>query len=150
MPERRASLRARLLGVLLGAAAVIWLGVAVASFFDARKEATRLFDEQLSEYSEVLSSIAAHEVYEIAGETTTLKTEYAYALAYQVWSTDGELLLVSHAAPRTVLTGADGFSDVSAQAGRWRVFRRIDPENGFVIIVAQDAALRDTLVRNLA
>ncbi len=150
MRERRASLRARLLGVLMGAAALIWLGVAVATFLDAREGATRLFDEQLSEYSEVLSSIAAHEVYEIAGETTSLKSEYAYALAYQVWSTEGELLLVSHAAPRTVLAKADGFSDVSAQPGRWRVFRRIDPDNGFIIIVAQDAAIRDTLVRNLA
>src|SRR5687768_3191533 len=93
----RPSLRGRLMLLLLAGTGLVWAVVAIGTFFDARRHSERLFDAQLTEYSEVLAAIAAHEAYEIAGQTTTLDHEYGQACTYQVYSLEGELLLRSHA-----------------------------------------------------
>ena len=102
MPERRPSLRSRLLLLLVAGTGIVWLGIAIATFLDARYHSERLFDAQLTEYSEVLAAVAGHEVYEIAGQTTDFEHEYAQACTYQVFSLDGEMLLRSHRSRRKV------------------------------------------------
>jgi len=148
---RPSSLRGRLLALLLGGVAVAWIAIAAATYFDAREHTTRLLDAQLLEYSEVLGEIAGHEALEIAGATTRHDRSYGQACSYQVYALDGSLLLRSHDAPNAALTGTAGFSDVSTGDGRgWRAYRRIDAENGLVVIVAHASAERDALVRDLA
>ena len=150
MPERRPSLRSRLLLLLVAGTGIVWLGIAIATFLDARYHSERLFDAQLTEYSEVLAAVAGHEVYEIAGQTTDFEHEYAQACTYQVFSLDGEMLLRSHAAPESPLVAADGFSDVTAEAKRWRAFRRVDARQQLVIIVAHQSAEREAMVLGFA
>ena len=75
MAETRPSLRRRLMLLLLAGTSIAWSVIALSTFFDARYHSARLFDAQLTEYSEVLAAMAAHEAYEIAGQTTTLDHE---------------------------------------------------------------------------
>lgn len=150
MAERRTSLRGRLVALLVAASGIVWVAVAVATFIDARHQADLLFDAQLTEYSEVLTAIAGHEVYEIEGKVTVIEHEYAQALTYQVWSTTNDLLMRSHAAPATVLATADGFSDVEVAGARWRAHRRVDRENALVLIVAHRFEVREELAGRIA
>ncbi|HET7730837.1 MAG TPA: ATP-binding protein [Usitatibacter sp.] len=150
MTERRSSLRGRLLALLLAGTGAVWAIVAVGTFLDARQHSERLFDAQLTEYSEVLGAVAGHEFHEMAGETTVLEHEYGQECTYQVFSLSGELLMRSHAAPSTALASENGFSDVSGPTGRWRAFRRVDAANALVIVVAHRMDEREALVRGFA
>jgi two-component system sensor histidine kinase QseC len=137
--------------LLVAGTVIVWVAVAIGTFLDARYHSEKLFDAQLTEYSEVLSAVAGHEVYEIAGETTGEHDHpYAQACTYQVYALTGQLLLRSHLAPAEPLTTRDGFSDVEAAGERWRVYRRIDAENRLVIIVAHDRAGREAVVGGFA
>jgi len=150
-PDRSApSLRGRLLGLLVGGALGAWVPIAFATYFDARFHTARMLDAQLVEYSEVLGALASHEALEIAGATTRHDPAYVQSCAYQIYSLEGQLLLRSHDAPNAALAPAEGFSDVAADSVEWRAFRRTDPRNGVVIIVAHGVADRDELVSGLA
>ena len=144
------SLRRRLLALLVGGAGAAWIVIAVATYVDTRVHTARLLDAQLVEYSEVLGAIANHEALEIAGGTTRHDPAYTQSCTYQVYGLDGALLLRSHDAPNEALAPAEGFSDVRAVGVDWRAFRRIDRENGLVVIVAHGIAERDAMVRGLA
>lgn len=146
---RRTSLRRNLLVLLMAGTSVVWLGIAVATFIDARHHTTRIFDAQLAEYSEVLTAIAGHEVFEIPPGRTTPDAHHE-ACTYQVFSIGGEPLLRSHAAPVQALSTSDGFSDVRIEGVRWRAFRRVDAENRIVVIVAHQLDEREALVRHAA
>jgi two-component system sensor histidine kinase QseC len=150
MPERAASLRRRLLGLLVGGVGVAWIGIAIATYVDARVHTAGMLDAQLVEYSEVLGAIAHHEAFEIAGATTHHDPVYAQTCTYQVFGLDGALLLRSHDAPNAALAPQEGFSDVRSAGVDWRAFRRTDADNGLVIIVAHDDAGREAMVRGLA
>lgn len=150
-PVRSApSLRARLVALLLAVAAGTWLLLAIATYFDARVHTGRLLDAQLVEYAEVLGSLAQHEALEVAPRVTRHDSGFQSACTYQVYSLQGDLLLRSHDAPNAPLTTVDGFSDLGAGGIEWRAYRRIDPENALVVVVAHQSAERDALVRDLA
>ena len=147
---RPPSLHARLVALLLAVAGGAWLAVAVATYLDAEVHTGRLLDAQLVEYAEALGAIAHHEALEIAPGATTHDPGFQQGAAYQVYSLEGDLLLRSHDAPNTPLAGKGGFSDVSAAGVEWRAYRRLDPGNELVVIVAHRMAERDALVRDLA
>ena len=96
---RRTSLRRSLLVLLLAGTSIVWLGIAVATFIDARHQTAKIFDAQLVEYSEVLAAIAGHEVHELPPGWTTPDAhhEFGQACTYQVFSLGGQPLLRSHA-----------------------------------------------------
>ena len=150
MPERAPSLHNRLLVLVLGALSLAWVAVAIATYLDARVHTGRMLDAQLVEYSEVLGAIASHEALEIAGTTTRHDPAYVQSCTYQVYGLDGSLLMRSHDAPNGALAAAEGFSDVRSAGIDWRAYRRTDPADGLVIIVAHGSAEREQLVRDLA
>src|SRR5512140_3821839 len=108
MGERRASLRRRLLLMMVGGMGVVWLALSPAVYFDARYHAHRMFDAQLTEYAEMLVAIAGHEAYEVPGETTSIEADHSRSFTYQVFAQTGELLLRSHAAPTKALSTVEG------------------------------------------
>ena len=149
-PDRRASLRGRLMLLLIAGSALVWAAIAAATFVDARRHAGQLFDAQLTEYSEVLSAIAGHEAYEMAGDTLGADHEFGEACTYQVFAPNGFLLLRSHAAPATPLAASDGFSDSTVDGKRWRTFRRHDRDNQLTVIVAHALDEREAMVAGFA
>jgi two-component system sensor histidine kinase QseC len=147
---RRTSLRRSLLVLLLAGTSVVWVAIAIATYFDARIHTGRIFDAQLVEYSAVLAALTGHEAHEITGESQTFEHDFGQASTYQVFSLTGSLLLRSNSAPEAPLAAQDGFSDVTVAGTRWRAFRRVDAENQFVIIVAHRVDEREALVLDFA
>jgi len=149
---RRTSLRRNLLVLLLAGTSVVWLGIAVATFLDARYHTAKIFDAQLVEYSEVLAAIAGHEVYELPPGWTTPDAhhEFGQACTYQVFSLDGQPLLRSHAAPEAPLSTQDGFAEVEMAGTQWRTFRRVDADNRLILVVAHQLDTREAMVRDSA
>lgn len=148
--KARPSIRRRLLVLLVAGTGITWFALAVATFVDARYHAGRIFDAQLEEYAEVLSSIVAHEIFEVAGETTTIQHEVGHACTYQVYSLAGELLLRSHSAPGQPLATREGFSEVTIDGIAWRALKRTMPARHFTIIVAHDIEERGAAAREFA
>ncbi len=150
MAERRSSLRGRLLALLVAGTGIVWATVAIATFFDAREHAGRLFDAQLTELSEVLGGLVAHEAYHFSDEVTSHDHNQPQGCTYQVFSARGELLLRSEDAPTTPLATGAGFADVAVEGARWRALRRYEARDGLVIIVAHRLDERDQLIQGIA
>jgi two-component system, OmpR family, sensor histidine kinase QseC len=150
MHDGRPSLRRRLLVLLLAGTSVVWVAIAIATYFDARIHTGRIFDAQLVEYSAVLAALTAHEAHELTDESPSFEHDFGQAATYQVFSLTGSLLLRSNSAPEAPLAAQDGFSDVTVAGTRWRAFRRVDAVNQFVIIVAHLVDEREALVLDFA
>ncbi len=106
-PPRRAwSLRSRLTWLATLTTLIAWLTGGAGALIAAYQEGEKLYDEQLRDVAHVVLSFANHEIDEIRqdGRTDMVHEETAATLdpryAYQIWSKDGELLLLSHNASR--------------------------------------------------
>lgn len=85
------------------------------------------------------------------GAIHSLHEEYEKRLRYQIWNSEGVLLLRSANAPDDVMTEQDGFSEKIDGAGQvWRLYGVWDQHRHFRILVAEAHDLRNRLVRNIA
>jgi len=131
------SMRRQLLGLLLGAVAVIWIGVAVASYVDARHEIDELLDAHLAQASTLLIAQAGHDLDEI-DEHVPETRRYARRVAFQFWEGGTRLRLRSSNAPHDRLSTHDeGFSDVRIDGQRWRVFSGWDSRHRYLVQVGE-------------
>ena len=109
-------MRRQLLVLLLAAVAVIWIGVAVASYVDARHEIDELLDAHLAQSSTLLIAQAGHDLDEI-DEHVPKAGRYARRVAFQFWEDGTRQRLRSSNAPRATRR---------RKFARLRVFRRGD------------------------
>lgn len=150
MPERRpASLRARLLALLLGSVAAIWIGAAAWSYFDAQHEIDELLDAHLAQTAALLAAQAAEESDELEHEPIELHSashHYSRRVAFQVWERGMTLRLRSANAPSARLAGREeGFSDVDLGKRAWRVFSAWDRKREVLVQVAEERRSRDDI-----
>jgi two-component system sensor histidine kinase QseC len=81
----------------------------------------------------------------------SLNLEYEKLLRYQIWSSDGRLLLRSANAPAEVMAEHDGFSETSDVDGRtWRHFSIWDQRFMYRVQVSEAHDVRNRLVRDIA
>jgi two-component system sensor histidine kinase QseC len=81
----------------------------------------------------------------------SMQEEYEKNLRYQVWNSDGILLLRSTNAPTASMTEQDGYSETVDLEGRtWRHFGVWDIRRHFRIVVSEAYDLRNHLVRSIA
>ena len=134
--SRNASLRARLLGGVLGAVSIVWIGVSVAGYLRSRHEMEELLDAHLAQSAALLVAQISESGDDDDEEELELEMEhapelhrYARNVAFQVWERGRKLRVHSRNAPRTKLSATEqGFSNVSADGVRWRVFStRVQP-----------------------
>ena len=120
------SLRGRLMYLAAIATALAWLTGGAAVFIGAQQESERLYDQRLGDVARVILSFAGHEIDEIRqdGRTTPIHEESAATLdaryAYQIWSKDGQLLLMSHNAPARTKRRRAGKNDMRDSRKRLR------------------------------
>ncbi|MEB2344917.1 MAG: ATP-binding protein [Deltaproteobacteria bacterium] len=157
--SRAPSLRARLLGGVLLAVALVWLAVATAGWLRARREAEALFDAHLAQAAAVLVALLAdddddddddHEELELEIEHAPELHRYARNVAFQVW--EGRTLRVhSRNAPRERLSGVEqGFSDATVAGARWRVFSARAFGGRGLVQVGERADTREAVAARLA
>jgi len=153
-----ASLRARLLGGVLGAVSVVWIGVSVAGYLRSRQEMEDLFDAHLAQSAALLVAQVSESGDEDDREELELELEhapelhrYARNVAFQVWERGRKLRVHSRNAPRTKLSATEeGFSDASVDGVRWRVFSTWALQRRVLVQMAERADARDAVSAQIA
>jgi len=149
--RRRASLKQRLLELVLAAITLIWLGTAAFTYLDAREEFEELLDAHLAQAAALLVVQTSHELEEIETEHTASTHKYSPRIAFQVWEGGKTLLIHSANAPSQHLaTREEGFSDSVIDNQGWRVYSLWDNSGEYLIQVAERADVREQLARTIA
>lgn len=148
--RRTPSLRRRLLLLLLSSIAVLWVGTAALSFTAARHEIDELFDAQLAQSAQVIMTQAQQQVGQMATEVEEFQHRYEQKLAFQIWDSQGALLLRTTNAPKVRMSDSDtGFSDTVINGEVFRVFSRWERGGRFLIQVGQSEEIRDELASDI-
>jgi two-component system sensor histidine kinase QseC len=144
---------------------IILLACAVGStkgYFDARSEVDELMDAQLAQSARALLELSSHELYEQlafnAGSDKKPSKDfkpqihpYEMHVAFQIWSTDGELAVRSPSAPETPLVEVNNkFLDRMVGEEHWRVFAVTDEARGVQVQVGEQYEQRDALSNEVA
>ena len=90
------SIRTRLIVMLLGATATVWLAVAFVTWRDAHHELDALLDAHLAQSANLLIAQSGHELEELDFEDLEELAPYGQHVAFQVWDDRGRLLSLIH------------------------------------------------------
>ncbi|HSD54211.1 MAG TPA: ATP-binding protein [Burkholderiales bacterium] len=144
------SIKGRLLAMLLGTVAVVWLATAGYSYWDARLEIDELLDAHLAQSAALLVAQAGHELEEIDVEHAPQLHKYERRVAFQIWERGRTLRLHSANAPNDRFSARDeGFSDAVVGDRRWRVFSSWDAKRRFLIQVGEQREARDEIAARI-
>ena len=131
MAERRSrrSIRRDLSITLLASVALIWAVTSIVSYADTQHEVDELLDAHLAQSASLLVAQAGREFDEVDVEHSPQLHRYGRRVAFQFWERGTVLRLHSDNAPNSRLSLRDeGFSDVTAEGTRWRVFSGWDAQ----------------------
>lgn len=142
------SLQGRLLMLVLGLVALVWLGAAALTWRDVRHELAELLDGHLAQAAAVLVAQQAGEL-EHEVDAPTLH-RYAPRVAFQVFH-EGRLSLRSANASELPMLGADrsfttGFRTVQVAGTAWRVFAARGAEDDIQVYVGEQVASRNDIL----
>lgn len=149
--RQHASLKQRLLVLVLTVIALVWLAATAFTYHDAREEFDEVLDGHLAQAASLLLVQTSHDLGELETEHAPLLHKYARRVAFQIWDKGQRLRLHSANAPQQALAHKQhGFSDSSIEGKRWRVFSTRDESGEFLIHVAERADVRDELAQDIA
>lgn len=141
----RHSLQARLLTLVTSVVALVWVGAAVLTWFDARDELDELLDGHLAQAAALLAVQADGDDDDIAEAPVMHK--YAPQVAFQVF-VSGQLITRSSNAGEVPLSAQpEGFSTVRLADGAWwRVFSNPVPQRQAHVYVAERLESRQAIL----
>jgi two-component system, OmpR family, sensor histidine kinase QseC len=146
---RPKSLQARLLVMLLGVVAVVWMGAALLTWVDARHELDELLDGHLAQAAALLvvqQTQALHDDDDGVVDGPSLH-KYAPRVAFQVFHEGHLVMRSSNAAAKPMSSRDEGFSSESfADGTRWRVFTTRGSDNDVQVYVAEQIASRSAIL----
>jgi signal transduction histidine kinase len=146
------SIRHRLLVLLLGLWATLWLAVAVITLERSGHEIEELLDAQLAQTANVLRQITlAGNLPDLARQDQALSPlghPYENKISFQLWRR-GELVSTFGGAPRGPLAEAPGFSDQEIGQTLWRVYGLPTGRPDEALFVAQSYSIRQELIQFL-
>ncbi len=147
------SLRRRLVWLLTGTVAAIWLVSGLVVYQRAHHEADELLDSQLTQVADTLLAImAGGEVEHFVKELHEHKARNPVPIAFEIWhSDDGTMRRLAtspgHDAFETGLS--EGFSEHAHQGERWRFYAARDDGDEYRVVVGQAHAARERLAREI-
>ncbi|MGE5090476.1 MAG: ATP-binding protein [Candidatus Levyibacteriota bacterium] len=151
MADRARSIRRQLLVVLLVSVAAIWNATGIVSYFDARHEVDALLDSHLVQLAALVIAEVQSEPDETDFQELPALHRYAHRLAFQVWERGEAPRLRTANAPEARLSRVDdGFSDVTINGERWRVFSEWDDRHWYLVQVGEHAGARDEVAAKIA
>ena len=145
------SLQGRLLAMVLGAVALVWLGAAAWTTWDARHELDELLDGHLAQAAALLVVQQARSGDDDDhGVDAPSLHRYAPQVAFQVWH-EGRLTMRSSNAPREPMTKPgdhfkEGFRTLSIDGTRWRVFAALGREHDVQVYVGEQLSSRQSIL----
>ncbi len=153
------SLQRRVLALVLGAVALVWLASGLITWFDARHELDELLDGHLAQAAALL---VAQQVRAVGEEEDDEHDEhrridapslhrYAPRVTFQVWH-EGRLALRSSNAPSAPMVPPGrrfeaGFRTLDLGGTRWRVFAAIGAEHDVQVYVGEQVDARLSILR---
>lgn len=147
------SLRRRLMWLLTGTVAAIWLLAAVMVYQRAHHEADELLDVQLVQITDTLLAIVSGgEVEHFVEELHEHATYTGVPIAFEIWhGEDGPMKrLATSPGHEPFETGTTlGFSEHRHQTSLWRFYAAEDDDKEYRVIVGQDHAAREELAREI-
>lgn len=147
----RFSIKRRLLLLLLGATALVWLGAAGYGYFEARHEMGEVLDAHLAQSAALLLAQAGRDVDEIDTEHAPQLHKYGRKVAFQMWERGTLLRLHSANAPdRRLSAQEEGFSSARIDDRQWRVFSAWDERRRYLVQVGERSDARDEVAGALA
>lgn len=145
---RNASLKARLLLLVLGLSLAVWLLAAALTWRDARHEVDELLDGHLAQSAAVLVAQGAGD--DEHGLEAPILHRYAPKVAFQVFH-EGRLATASANAPAEPMvagaTALQGFHTVRLRGEPWRIFATPGSDEDVQVFVGERLDSRDAIVR---
>ncbi|WP_127998444.1 ATP-binding protein [Piscinibacter defluvii] len=147
---RPASIQGRLLALVIGAVAAVWLVSAVLIWRDAEHELDELLDSHLAQAAALLVAQQAGELEDDDHEVDApLLHRYASRVTFQVWH-EGRLAMRSANAPRAPLAQhLEGFATIDLDGAPWRVFAARGAERDVTVYVAERLGSRASILRGV-
>ena len=145
------SLQGRLLVLVVGLVAAVWLGTAAMTWVDVRHELDELLDGHLAQAAALLVAQQAREVEDDAqGIDAPSLHRYAPKVAFQVFH-EGRLALRSANAPARPMVEAgerfqSGFKTVQIGGTAWRVFAARGGERDVQVYVGEQVDSRASIL----
>jgi two-component system sensor histidine kinase QseC len=153
MTTQRLSIQSRLILLMLGSLLAVELVTGWTGYQRAIHEADGLLDAQLTQYAQILLSLANE------GEDDEVKLPdivahpYQSKLMFQIWDMKDapRIMLRSPGAPRQWPEGvrASGYSETILAGHAWRFFAAKGPDE-HVVLAAHDLHIREELAREIA
>ncbi|WOI57949.1 sensor histidine kinase [Palleronia sp. LCG004] len=151
------SIRLRLILTLLAATVAVWLSAVLWIQHSTRAKVEDVLDARLAESARMVSSLLADRRIDVADASTAFEVPmaedatYSRQLTCQIWSLSGALIGQSSGAPETRLTDGTetGYAFSSIDGERWRVYTVVNPALGVRVMVGDNVAVRDRLVRDV-
>lgn len=151
--SRPYSLRRRLVWLLTGSLAAIWLLAALVVYQRAHHEADELLDAQLAQVADTLLAIVAGgEVKHFVKEFHKHASDYSVPIAFEVWRSKDEKSqrLVTSPGHNGFESGtAPGFSEQRHLGAYWRLYTVQDDDAKYRVVVGQAHAARENLAREI-
>lgn len=139
------SLQARLLTMVTGLVALVWVCAAVLTWFDARKELDELLDGHLAQAAALLAVQADGDDDDIAEAPVMHK--YAPQVAFQVFVNDQLITRSSNVGTTPLSSNSEGFSTIRmADGASWRVFSNPVPARQAHVYVAERLDSRQAIL----
>jgi two-component system sensor histidine kinase QseC len=154
----RFSLRRRLTVLLLTSLVLVWGGMLVVSYKEAREEVDELSDARLEEGARALMPLDLKRLRELSDaeglsaivEDDDDDDDRDKQITFQVWDADGSLLLRTRNAPETTFDKQNGFDTIQAQGQPWRTFATWNERHGFQVRVFERLTAREDLAGAVA
>lgn len=151
--SRPYSLRRRLVWLLTGSLAAIWLLSALVVYQRAHHEADELLDAQLTQVADTLLAIVAGgEVKHFVKEFHKHASDYSVPIAFEVWRSKDEKiqrLVTSPGHNGFESETTPGFSEQRHLGAYWRLYTVQDDDAKYRVVVGQAHAAREDLAREI-
>lgn len=145
------SLQVRLLALVIGGVAAVWMAVVALTWLDASHELDELLDGHLAQAAALLVAQQAGEFHDDDVVDAPSLHRYAPRVAFQVFH-EGTLVLRSANAPATPMvdpgTGLrSGYTTMGEGRDAWRVFATQGAERDVQVYVGERVAARSAILR---
>jgi len=145
------SLQGRLVGLVVGLVAALWIAVTAFVWVETRHELDELHDGHLAQAAALLVAQNLREIEDDAPVDAPLLHRYAPRVAFQVWH-EGRLALRSANAPTAPMVSApgrsaSGFETIEIDGHGWRVFATRGAERDVQVYVGERSDARAAILR---
>ena len=150
-----ASLRRRLLLILIGLFMLVWFVAFAATFAAATRRIEVLFDAELAHYASVLLTFVeagpriGREASGAARNIPLSASRFSKVLAFAVWSGE-RAVLRSENAPESRSPARDGYENIVFNGRHWRGYTLRSVDGGLAVWVGEPFSLRSRLVNEIA